>query len=438
MSCTPSGHDYSAFPYAERIDSFVMAAVDSNMIPGAVVCIIKEDNIAYLKAYGYRQVWPDTLPMTVDTQFDLASLSKVVGTGMAIMHLVEECKVDLDAPISKYLPEYQSYVDVENNVGREQKVVDFLTHTSGLPAYASYSYLLRDNIYASPKERRAILREYMATCQRRAPAGVDCEYSCLNFISLQYMLETVTGMTLDAYVSKYIWQPLGMNHTCYYPIGSGASNTYALENSPKWMQMENVAPTEKIPSWNGFDVVPSILYADVLRQADSIKFCADSAQDEHEITKEYIESHIPKYKPCYEAIVHDPLAREMNAGVSGNAGVFSTAEDLAKMAIWIMNPDKNKGPFSTETLNLMLSVPPGYEVHGRALAWDKSSDYAWLKGQFASSSAVCHTGYTGTSIVVDPVKRKAIIILTNRAHPDDNGGTAALRKGVADAVFGAE
>lgn len=401
MSCTVKQNDYSNYVHSARIDSVVMAAVDSSMIPGAVVCVVEGNNIAYMKAYGFRQVWPDTLPMTESTQFDLASLSKVVGTGMSVMCLVDEGKVDLEAPMSTYLPDYQPYADADGNLGREQKVIDFLTHTSGLPAYASYKYLLRDNPDATPIERKALLREYMATCRRRAPAGTDCEYSCLNFISLQYMLESVTDMPLNEYAEKYVFKPLGMMHTCYYP----------LEESPKMNEI--VAPTER---------------------KDSVS--------------------------CFERIVHDPLAREMNTGVSGNAGVFSTAGDLAKLAMWVMEMvskddemmtkvvssedgmTKNmardcttKGPFSAETLKKMVTVPEGYEAFGRALAWDSYSDYAWVKGDNCSDRVVCHTGYTGTSIVIDLEQQKALIVLTNRAHPNDGGGVSKMRRELANTVF---
>ncbi len=449
MSCTAKQKDYSNYAHAVRIDSIVSAAVDSSMIPGAVVCVVEGNSMAYMKAFGYRQVWPDTLPMTENTQFDLASLSKVVGTGMSVMRLIDEGKVDLEAPMSTYLPEYQPYTDADGNVGREQKVVDFLTHTSGLPAYASYKWLLKDNVYASRSERKEALRQYMATCRRRTPAGTDCEYSCLNFISLQYMLEAVTGMPLNEYAEKYVFKPLGMKHTCYYPIGENRKSR------------EIVAPTEKIAAWDAYDEVPSILYADAIEAAYRMEFEAGSAQEESEIRNEYIESTLPQYAPCYEAIVHDPLAREINAGVSGNAGVFSTAGDLAKLAIWVMNTAGNKsvtegrkaiiaerksdtagkghsqaGPFSAETLDLMVMVPAGYEEFGRALAWDSNSDYSWVKGDNCSERVVCHTGYTGTSIVIDLEQQKALIVLTNRAHPNDGGGVSKMRRELANIVFG--
>lgn len=387
-----------AQPYAAKVDSLIKAAVDDSKIPGAVLCVVVDDKVQYLQAYGYRQVYPDTLPMTVDTQFDMASLSKCVGTGMSLMTLVDKGLVDINDPITKYLPEYKAYVDERGHEGREQKVVDFLTHTSGLPAYAQYSAVLKDEPNASPERRKQLLLQYMATCKRRAPAGTDFNYSCLNFITLQYLIEKVTGQTLDRYAEKNVFRPLGMKHTCYYPLGS----------HPKCGQ--KVAPTEKIAEEKDDVAVPTILRLN------------------------YVAQTWGRAGKCYEAIVHDPLAREINAGVSGNAGVFSTALDMAKLTIWMLNP-KKKGPFSEQTLRLMMTVPEGYEEFGRVLAWDRSSDYAGCKGNETSELVACHTGYTGTSLVLDEEKRVAVIVLTNRAHPSDDGGVSAMRRAVADAVF---
>ena len=382
--------------YAANVDSLIYNAIAESKIPGAVVCVVENDHISYLHAYGNRQVFPDTLPMTVLTQFDLASLSKCVGTGMAMMTLIEKGLVDLNDPITKYLPNYQPYVYADGTMDREQKIVDFLTHTSGMPAYASYTELLKDEPSASPARRKELLLMHMGNVKRQAPAGTDFCYSCLNFITLQYVIEKLTGFSLNEYVEKEVFRKLDMSNTCYYPIGSKPSKGIV------------VAPTEKISMMEV--AVPSIL----LLNGDAKRW--------------------GNQRECYEGIVHDPLAREINAGVSGNASVFSTAADLAKMAVWMFHPEK-KGPFSAATLQLMLTVPEGYESFGRVLAWDQSSDYSGCKGHETSNSVACHTGYTGTSMVIDMGKKVAVILLTNRAHPDDKGGVGALRKAVADAVF---
>jgi len=359
-----SCHQAAPVPaYAAEADSLINDAVQKSNIPGAVLCVVEDDHVAYMKAYGYRQVFPDTLPMTVDVQFDLASLSKIVGTGFSMMKLIDEGLVNLDAPIRTYLPEYQT----------EATIRDYMTHTSGMPAYATYTVLLTGHDSAGVDERKQLLYDHMATLNRlNVPASEDtaaCEfrYSCLNFISLQHVIEHVSGKPLNEFARESVFLPLGMTHTTYYPLGTPHDCV--------------VAPTERIA---GGDV-------------------------------------------CYEGIVHDPLAREMMSGVSGNAGVFSTAEDLSKLAIWMLG--------HTDELHRMMSIPEGYEKFGRALSWDVCSDYAGCKGSKASASAVCHTGYTGTAMVVDPEKRKAYILLTNRAHPSDGGAVGGLRRAIADVVF---
>lgn len=396
----------TSVPYANEVDSLINSAVRESKIPGAVLCVVVGDKVQYMQAYGYRQVYPDTLPMTISTQFDLASLSKIVGTGMSLMTLVDKGLINIDDPITKYLPEYTHYKDETIGDDRDQTVLDFLTHTSGLPAYASYTELLKDEPLASPARRKELLLRYMATCKRRAPAGTDVNYSCLNFISLQYLIERVTGQRLDDFASKNVFKPLKMKNTCYYPLGS----------SPKPHTI--IAPTEKIAPYDPSVKVPSIIWTG------------------YKDIQYFNRKRTIKNNPCYEALVHDPLAREINAGVSGNAGVFSTAEDLSRMAIWMLNPEEKKGPMRSSTLRMMMQVPEGYEAFGRALSWDQSSDYAGCKGSKTSSKAVCHTGYTGTSMVVDPEKKVAVILLTNRAHPSDGGGVAAVRRAVADAIFG--
>lgn len=339
-------------------DSLILAAISENRIPGAVLCVVHNDKIVYEQAYGNRQVYPDTLPMTTKTIFDLASLSKVVGTGMTMMTFIEEGLVSLDAKVSAYLPEYEGDATIRH----------LMTHTSGLPAYAQWKTLLKDHPNATAAEKKAILLNHVCHCSRLCEPGADCTYSCLNFITLQYVMEAVSAQPLSVLAQTRVFRRLGMKHTgyCFGPI-------------------PDVAPTEIQP---------------------------DST--------------------CLIGVVHDPLARVMNSGVSGNAGVFSNAEDLSKLAIWMLQP--RRGPFSEATLRLMMTVPADLQQFGRALAWDCSSDYSACRGTLLSHETVCHTGYTGTSMVVDPENKIAVILLANRVHPYDKGGVNTLRKQVADAV----
>jgi CubicO group peptidase (beta-lactamase class C family) len=130
--------------------------------------------------------------------------------------------------------------------------------------------------------------------------------------------------------------------------------------------------------------------------------------------------------------VHDPLAKLM-AGSSGNAGLFSNAHDLSIYCRMLLNDGVWKGRkvLSSEAVTMLTTA----QAHGRACGFDVNSSYSWVKGSYASEKAFCHTGYTGTSIVCDPVSETFVIILTNRVHPNDEGATKPVRKKVADIVF---
>jgi CubicO group peptidase (beta-lactamase class C family) len=139
-----------------------------------------------------------------------------------------------------------------------------------------------------------------------------------------------------------------------------------------------------------------------------------------------------------KGVVHDPLARVMNGGISGNAGLFSNANDLGILVAALMNGGEINGKriLSPLTVELMTTLPESLKKFGRTPGWDMSSAYSGCKGDLFSSSTYCHTGYTGTSIVIDPENDVAVILLTNRVHPIDKGSVAKLRASVANAVAG--
>ena len=137
--------------------------------------------------------------------------------------------------------------------------------------------------------------------------------------------------------------------------------------------------------------------------------------------------------------VHDPLARVMNGGISGNAGLFTTADDIAVICAMIQNGGSWNGKtiFSPATIKTMRTVPESLKEHGRALGWDSYSDYSGHKGDLLSRNTICHTGYTGTSIVIDQDNDLSIIILTNAVHPHDKSGMIRIYSLVSNAVAGA-
>lgn len=353
------------------IDRVVNQSIHDKEIPGAVVAVVQKDKLVFCKAYGYKEVYPDSIAMTKETVFDLASVSKSVSTAVSIMILVERGQLRLMDAVSLYIPGYQPWKD--SLKGRQQepiRIIHLLTHTSGLPPYAPVDSLRKKYTLPNPDG----LIEYISNVKRNASPGTAFDYSCLNFITLQRIVETISGQSLQTFAQENIFRPLGMKHTDYNPTGE----TLAL-----------VAPTEK--------------------QTDG---------------------------SVLKGKVHDPLARLVNGGVSGNAGVFSNAEDLSKLVAALMNDGKYKGVrlLSPAAITAMKTVPRGFETFGRALGWDVCSPYASNNGDLFGWNTYGHTGYTGPSISIDPDTQTAVIFLTNRVHPEDKGGVNRLRGVIANIV----
>lgn len=356
-----------------NVDEIINSAIEKEVVPGAVLAVVRDNKMVYLKSYGNKSVYPKVEKMDVNTIFDLASVSKSVGTAISIMQLVEQGKLRLTDNVSMYIPGFKGYVNPESGRTVDIKIIHLLTHSSGLPPYGPTQELVEK--YGSPSPEG--LMEYIATCKRDFMPTTKFQYSCLNFITLQNVLQNITGETLESYAQKNIFDVLGMDHSMYNP-------------KPEFYGM--IAPTEK--------------------QADGSVILGK---------------------------VHDPLARLLNDGNSGNAGVFSNAQDLAILAAALMNGGEYNGKriLGELTVETMIRVPKGYEKIGRSLGWDNYSAYASNNGNlFDPERTFGHTGYTGTSMVIDPVSEVAVILLTNRVHPEDKNSVVRLRALVANAVAG--
>ncbi len=356
-----------------NVDAIINNSITKGEIPGAVLAVIRGDKMVYLKSYGNKALYPKVEKMDVNTIFDLASLSKSVSTAISIMQLVEQGKLRLTDNVSMYIPEFKGYVIPVTGEIVDIRIIDLLTHSSGLPAYAPTADLVKKYGEPSPKG----LMEYISTCKRDFMPTTKFQYSCLNFITLQNVLQNITGISLANYAQKNIFDMLGMNHTMYNP-------------KPEFYPM--IAPTEKQPDG-------SVILGKV----------------------------------------HDPLARILNDGNSGNAGVFSNAQDLAILAAALMNGGEYNGKrvLGSLAVETMTRVPEGLEAIGRSLGWDNYSSYASNHGNlFHPYKTFGHTGYTGTSIVIDPVSKVAVILLTNRVHPLDTHSVVRLRALVSNAVAG--
>ena len=351
-------------------DEAIETAIANKDIPGAVLAVVRNGKMAYLKAYGNKRVYPNTEPMTVNTIFDMASCSKSMSTAICTHILAERGKLRLLDPVSLYIPEFKSWVSEDGKDKKIIRIADLLTHTSGLPPYAPTSELEKQ--YGSPSPDGMI--EYIANCRRDFKPQTDFQYSCLNYIVLQHIIETISGQSLRDFAKANIFDPLGMSHTDYCPTGE---------------ILEHCAPTEK--------------------------------QKDGSVLK---------------GVVHDPLARIMNGGISGNAGVFSDANDLAILSAMLLNDGEYNGHRILSPLGVkaMRSIPRQVSALGRSLGWDIFSPYASNHGDLFGPNTYGHTGYTGTSIILDPDSDTSVILLTNSVHPDDKGKAIRLRSLVANAV----
>ncbi len=350
-------------------DTAIQKAIANQEIPGAVLAVVRQGKIGYLKAYGNKQVYPTREAMSTETVFDMASVSKAMSTAICTMILVERGQLRLTDRVSLYIPEFKEWEDEQ---GRKKTITiqDLLTHTSGLPSYVNPEEVQKQYGATNPDA----LLQYIAGCPRGFEPKTNFRYSCLNYITLQHIIQRISKQSLRDFAQANIFIPLGMKHTDYCPTGE---------------TLERCAPTEKQPDG-------SVL----------------------------------------KGVVHDPLARIMNGGISGNAGVFSDANDIAILAATLLNNGEHNGHriLSPLTVQAMRTVPRSVATIGRTLGWDIFTAYASNNGDLFGPNTYGHTGYTGTSLIIDPDTDTAVILLTNRAHPTDGGEVVRLRSFVANAV----
>lgn len=335
-----------------RAEDAVWEEIRRGSFPGATLAVgrwgkvVLEEGLGRTGA-GEGDVDPD------ETVYDLASLSKVVGTTTAIMLLVEDGRIRLDDPVQAYLPEFTG--------GAKDRVTvrHLLTHTSGLPAGTEAGG-------ASPEE---MLRRVMRLSLEHAP-GLAVEYSDVGFVLLYAVAERAAGEPVYRLLDRRVFAPLGMNHTSYV-YGEGC------------------------------------------------RTCAST------------------YRPLSEAYrgrVHDPIARRMG-GLAGNAGLFSTGHDLARFAAMMANGGELDGVriLRASTIREFTQRQPG--SGNRAMGWEKpGARGTGAAGSLASGSSFGHTGYTGTSIWIDPERGTWTVLLANRTYEEGPNRMQTLRRTVHDRV----
>jgi uncharacterized protein YbbC (DUF1343 family)/CubicO group peptidase (beta-lactamase class C family) len=338
----------------DMLDPLMDKAVADGNMPGGVLLVGHNGHMVYRKAFGQRSLEPTREPMTVDTVFDLASLTKCIATTTSIMKLMEDGRVRLNDPVAAYLREFGQ------NGKQDITIRELMTHYSGLAP---------DLDLTVPWTGRATAFS-MAMQQKPAnPPGTRFVYSDINFEVLGFIVEKVSGMPLNEFAAKNVFEPLGMKHTRFLPPDS-------------WKPM--IAPTQ-------YDEQGNML----------------------------------------RGVVHDPTARRMG-GVAGHAGLFSTAGDLAIFAQGLLNGSR---VLSRESIEKM-STPqtPANAASLRGLGWDIDSPFASNRGELLPVGSFGHTGFTGTSLWIDPVTDTYIVLLTNSVHPRAGRSVVSLRSRIATAV----
>jgi CubicO group peptidase (beta-lactamase class C family) len=345
---------------ADSVRTILGKGVLDSAFPGAVVVVGNRDGILFDASAGHLD-WKSSPTPDMHTLWDLASLTKVVALTTAMMQLVEQNRINLDAPVQRYLPEFTGRFKDQVTVRH------LLTHSAGLPAWRP---LYKEA--SSPEEALALT---LATPLDTAP-GVRMVYSDLGAILLGQIVVRVTGQPFDQYVAEHVFAPLGMRETLFRPGSS---------------LLSRIAPTEVDP-WR-----------------------------QRQLRGE----------------VHDENAFALG-GVSSHAGLFSTASDLSRLARMYLNGGTLDGTrvVAPETIAMFTAVQDR-AFSNRALGWEvpNGSNSA---GHLMSAGAFGHTGFTGTSIWIDPQSDVFVILLTNRVNPTrEHRGITSVRTAVADAVMGA-
>ncbi len=370
-----------------QVEPVIAAAIAEKKTPGVVLLVGRGDRIVYQKAFGNRALSPATEPMTLGTIFDLASLTKVVATTTSVMQLVEQGRVRLSDRVVTFIPEFGKYGKADITV------LHLMTHMSGLRPDLDLSDDWKG--YDTAIQRAC---EEVPT----AAPGERFVYSDINYELLGEIVHRVSGQTLDVYTRDRIFRPLGMNQTQFTPAAELRSR---------------IAPTEFCTplGWPCDPATP--------RGAGPSTALGGGGQD----------------RQMLRGVVHDPTARRMD-GVAGHAGLFSTAADLAVFCRMLLGGGAANGTRILAPLTVMrmtaASTPVG-ERNVRGLGWDLDSTFSSNRGDLLPPGSFGHTGFTGTSLWIDPATDVFVVFLSNRVHPEGKGDVTPLRAKVATIVAAA-
>jgi uncharacterized protein YbbC (DUF1343 family)/CubicO group peptidase (beta-lactamase class C family) len=351
----------------QAIEAVVRQEIEQKKLPGAVVLIGRGPRVLYHRAIGQRALEPSPEPMTLDTIFDLASLTKVVATTTAVAMLIEQGKVRLNDRVSTFVPGFERYGKGDITIRH------LLTHVSGLRPDVD----LADSWQGYDTAIQLAIEEVPTS-----PPNTRFVYSDINFFLLGDIVRRVAKQPLEIFTRDHLFRPLGMKDTMFLPPAS---------------LHPRIAPTERCSELGACD------------------------------------ARTDGSKPVLRGVVHDPTARRMG-GVAGHAGLFSTAADLAVFCRMLLGGGSYRATrlLSPLTVTKMTTpATPAEERNVRTLGWDFDSSFSANRGELLPIGSFGHTGFTGTSLWIDPATDMYVIFLSNRVHPDGKGDVTPLRARVS-------
>jgi CubicO group peptidase (beta-lactamase class C family)/beta-glucosidase-like glycosyl hydrolase len=382
----------------ERIHGIAEEAIRYKATPGCNVLVARDGKVIYEKSFGYLS-YDSSQAVTDSTVYDLASVTKVAATLQAVMFLYDRGQIDIHRKVSYYLPE------LKNSNKKDFTIKDVLTHQAGLwpflPFWAQtmngsqflseyysqtqdekYSLQVADHLYTTPAMRDSLWQWIIKAKIRDKPLRTpyDYRYSDMGFYMMQHLAEKMLNQPLEDFLQQNLYEPLGSLSTGFLPRSR--------------FPLSQIAPTEYDTSFR---------------------------------------------KTLLVGTVHDQGAA-MHGGVAGHAGLFSNANDLAKVGQMLLQNGTYGGVqyYRPETVSLFTRKQ--YDTSRRGLGWDKpvQSDWNSPTSLYASPSTFGHTGFTGTCVWVDPEFGLVYVFLSNRVHPDMNNNkllSANIRSRIQDTIY---
>lgn len=360
-----------------EISQIVSTAIDDGKLPGCVVAVGFQGRLVLLTSYGQQQVEPTPVAMSVDTVFDLASLTKPIATATCVMLLAEQRRISLTGHVSDYCPEFGRH-------GKsELTLFDLLTHQSGLIA---------DNPLADYQQGPIEAWQKICDLPLKTPHRTKFVYSDVNFIVLGRVIETVTGRSLSEFSRQEVFEPLGMKWTRFLP-------------PPEWR--DRIAPTGQR---NGGPILGEV-------------------HDPRAHLLGGVAGHAGLFSRAEDLAIYAQMLL--------NGGLFNGRRILSADTVTLMTRGYPV-PMPPLTSDPLLPTGPLLpQATLRGLGWDRQSRYTHNRGQGWSDAAFGHGGFTGTVLWIDPARDLFFILLSNRLHPTGKGEVNKLAGEIGTLVTGA-